>query len=137
MKERLLERFRKAESGDEEDLGFVDRQAVLASVQRHLILLLNTQKGSVPIAEDYGVPDFFSLLGLGDVEAISKLERMLEDVVAKYEPRLSNVKIQVINRNEAGMNLHMQMSASLSVDNEDIPVNFDTVLDSGGRIRVE
>lgn len=137
MKERLLERIRAAEAGLDRDPGLVDSQAVLASVQRHLMLLLNTQKGSVPIAHDYGVPDFFSLLGIGDVEAITKLEHMIAEVITKYEPRLHNVDIKVVNRNERGMNLHMQMSAALNVEDKSIPVSFDTVLDSGGRIRVE
>ncbi len=137
MRERLLERIREAETGQETILGSVDSQAVMNSVQRHLMLLLNTQKGSVPIADDYGVPDFFSLLGMGDVEAITKLERMIENVISKYEPRLRNVSIHVTNRNELGSHLHMQITASLNVGKDDLQVSFDTVLDSGGRFRVE
>lgn len=138
MKERLLERIRRVESGGGGDPGLVDSRALLNSVQKHLMLLLNTEKGSVPIDDDYGVPDFFSLLGVGDVEALSRLERMLEEVVVKYEPRLRNVAIEVVNRDERGVNLHLQLSASLPLDDEEnLAVSFDTVIDSGGRIRIE
>lgn len=136
MQERLLERMRRAEMG-KNNPGVPDSQLVLASVQQHLVHLLNTAQGSVPIADDYGIPDFFSLFGLGDVEAMSRLERVLESAVRKYEPRLRNVVIQVVNKDEAGLNLHLQLSGTLPMEGRDLNVSFDTLLDSSGRIVIE
>lgn len=136
MRERLLERMRREEKG-ENDPGIPDSQLVLQSVQHHLARLLNTARGSVPIADDYGIPDFFSLFGLGDVEALGRLERMLEVVVKKYEPRLKNVTIKVISKDETGLNLHLQLLGSIPMEGKDVAVSFETVLDSNGRVLVE
>lgn len=136
MRQRFLERLRRAERGGE-DPGSVDSKSVLDSVQRHLLLLLNTQRGSAQIAGDYGIPDFFSLLGMGDVEALRRLEVLLEDVIGKYEPRLKDIEVKVVNKDDYGLDLHMQLSGSLALENETLPVSFETVLDSGGRIRIE
>lgn len=136
MRQRFLERLRRAERGGE-DPGSVDSKSVLDSVQRHLLLLLNTQRGSAQIANDYGIPDFFSLLGMGDVEALRRLEVLLEDVIGKYEPRLRDIEVKVVNKDDYGLDLHMQLSGSLALENETLNVSFETVLDSGGRIRIE
>lgn len=136
MRERLLERMRRAEKGNNNP-GVPDSQLVLDSVQNHLMQLLNTAQGSVPIADDYGIPDFFSLFGLGDIEAIAKLERVLETAVRKYEPRLRNVSIQSVNKDEIGLNLHLQLSGSIPLEDKEITVSFNTHLDAGGRIAIE
>lgn len=136
MRERLLERLSRAESGAN-DPGRTDSQIVLQSVQRHLALLLNTQQGSVSIAPDYGIPDFFSLFGLGDVEALANIERLLEQTVQKYEPRLHDVNIRVVSKDSAGLNLHLQLLAKLPVDGGDVNVSFDTVFDAGGRVTID
>ncbi len=135
MRERLLERIRRSEEKKTSDLP--ESRQILDSVQRHLSLLLNTQRGSVLIADDYGIPDFFSLFGLGDVEALSRLEAMLEKVVEKYEPRLRDVSIKVTNRDSAGLNLHLVLAAKLPMEGSDMNVSFDTVLDSGGRVSID
>lgn len=136
MRERLLERIRKAEKGQAAP-GRVPAADILHSVQRHLALLLNTQRGSTPIAPDYGIPDFFSLLGMGDVETLHEMERMLTEVVQKYEPRLKDVAVRVLDTDQRGLNLHLMLSATLVAENEQVSVNFNTVLDSGGRVRIE
>src|SRR5277367_2949413 len=58
--ERLLERISSWEIGSERtNLTSVD--ILIGSILRHLRGILNTQRGTVPIDKEYGLPDFSNL----------------------------------------------------------------------------
>ncbi len=67
--ERLLERLggierepRRRETQD------VNRQVV--SIPRHLERILNTRRGNVPIADDFGMPDYTNIKMFGSESAL-------------------------------------------------------------------
>jgi len=131
--ERLLDRIRSWEKRpilrNRED-----PRRVTDSVLRHLRRLLNTKAGNVPIAEDYGVPDFTDFLH-SYPDSVREMERTLRLVIQKYEPRLKAVRVSFVPQDESALSLSFQITARLSTE-EKTQVLFETRVDSEGKIEV-
>jgi type VI secretion system protein ImpF len=121
-------------------------------VRRDLEWLLNTRRIYLTVPDDYpelqrsvyhyGVPDITSL-GRDAPATRARLASHLEEAIALFEPRLSNVAITVPERREgdpseqgaeARGQLHFRIQALLAMDPEPLRIAFDTVVDrtSGG-----
>jgi type VI secretion system protein len=132
--ERLLERLRSLEKDPNRREGR-DNNRLIRSILSHLERILNTRQGSVPIAEDFGVPDFTNLPGASATESTRDIERSIRGVIQKYEHRLAGVRINFVPRSEDPLSLRFRISARLAVE-EDIPIVFNTVIGSDGKINV-
>jgi type VI secretion system protein len=111
-----------------------DPRRVTDSVLRHLQRLLNTKEGNVPIAPDFGVPDFTDFLH-SYPDSVREMERTLRLVIQKYEPRLKAVRVSLIPQDESALSLSFQITARLSME-EKTQVLFETRVDSEGKIEV-
>ena len=131
--ERFLERLRTYEK-DPIRRSREDSRRITDSVLRHLRRLLNTREGNVPIAEDYGVPDFTGFL-YSYPDSVRDMERTLRLVIQKYEPRLKAVRVGFIPQEESSFSLSFQITARLSTE-EKTSVLFETRVDSEGKIEV-
>uniref|UniRef100_UPI004057A363 type VI secretion system baseplate subunit TssE n=1 Tax=Candidatus Electrothrix sp. TaxID=2170559 RepID=UPI004057A363 len=135
LRERLLERITRLEK----DKASLHKQAgvigLTHSVQLHLERLLNTRQGSVPLAPDYGVPDITNVPGDSVQEVRQHIERILYQVVQKYEPRLAKIRIVMIEDSKHSFALRFRMEAVLA-EQEDIPVNFETIVSTDGYVKV-
>jgi len=113
-----------------------------AEVLKHLEWLLNTRCCVGPAIEGsealkgsivgYGLPDA-STLWTGDPRDRDRLERTLEEVIRRFEPRLQEVRVEF---NPAGVDrsrsmLHYRVSAVIRVKPVAQPIEFDTVLELG------
>jgi type VI secretion system protein len=132
--ERLLERIRTWER-DPARRGVEDPQRISDSVLAHLQRILNTRQGNVPIAEDYGVPEFTEYLHLG-AEAYRELEKVLRTTIQKYEPRLKGVRVTFVPQEEDRFNLQFQVVARLASAPQ-LQVRFETTIGSDGKIRLK
>ena len=109
------------------------------SVQRDLEWLLNTRRTPTPASEEfeeltnslynYGVPDITSL-SRDSIDSRSWLRKQLEDALTIFEPRLTNVSIDVVEiEGEAHRReLRFVVEATLRMDPTPEQVVFDTVL---------
>ena len=131
--ERLLDRIRAWEK-DPARRGREEPKRIVDSVLRHLRRILNTKHGNVPIAEDYGVPDFTDFL-FAHPESVREIERVIRLAIQKYEPRLKAVKVNYIPQDEDPLSLRFQIVARLLNDSKH-PVFFETIIDSGGKIDI-
>ena len=132
--ERLLERIQSWEKEPARREKENPRR-VVDSVLRHLQRILNTKQGNVPIAEDYGVPDFTDFLN--DIpDSIRELEKSIRLTVQKYEPRLKGVKVSFIPQEEDLLSAHFQLVARLTTDSK-TQVFFETLIDSEGKVNVK
>ncbi len=132
---RLLERLRAIDQRPDWR-GESDRQTTIASVLEHLSKMLNTRQGSVPTAMDLGMPDFTGMAGSLTADILPELEQTLTGVISKYEPRLTEVKVVFEPQPEKSFMLGFKLSAKVRVDDNDVPVVFETVLNSEGHITV-
>jgi len=133
--ERLLERI-NVWSKEPERRGGNYTWRMVESVLNHLKRILNTRKGNVLIAEDYGVPDFTELLRAYP-DSIRDLEKNIKHMIQKYEPRLKAVRLSFVPQDDDILSLHFRVEAKLNVDDENIPVNIETVLASDGKVDIK
>jgi type VI secretion system protein ImpF len=111
-----------------------------ASIQRDLEWLLNTRRIPEPPPEDwfehlprsvyyYGIPDITSL-SRDSRESRHVLLRDVEDAISAFEPRLSDVRISVIEAEGEHFRreLRFHIEATLRMDPTPEQVVFDTVL---------
>jgi type VI secretion system protein len=132
--ERLLERIARWEMKRKEvQLTSIERE--INSIIAHLQRMLNTRQGSVPIALDYGIPDFTNFPGETLAETGQKLEKVMKQSILKYEPRLYNLKITFDNHPDDILSLRFKLDATLTRDKR-VPVVLETVLSSSGKCNV-
>lgn len=132
--DRLLDRIRTWER-EPAQRGVEDPQKVSDSILAHLQRILNTRQGSVPIAGDYGVPEFMEFLHLGS-QAFRELEKIIRTTIQKYEPRLKGVRVTFVPQEEDRLNLQFQVVAKLANDPR-VEIEFETTIDSDGKIRLK
>jgi len=134
--ERLLERIRNGER-DLSRRGVEDPQRISDSVLEHLRRILNTRQGCVPIADDYGVPEFTEYLHLG-AEVHRELEKILRTTIQKYEPRLKGVRVSFIPEEEGRLALQLQFHVVAKLANDPkMQVQFETSIDGNGQISMK
>jgi len=131
--ERLLERIRDQEKNPGRS-ATEDHKKVIVSVLRHLQLILNTRQGDVPIAGDFGIPDFTDFRNTFPY-SLREIERSICQTIEKYEPRLNSVRVKFIPQEEDRLALKFKILGRLSMGDE--PVVFESELDAEGKIKVK
>ncbi len=132
---RLLERVRAIDE-DPDWRGETDPKLAIASVSGHLGKILNTRQGSAPTATELGMPDFTSVTSSLSADTLPEMAETISRVITQYEPRLTDVKVDVDTRNEKSFMVGFKLAAKVRVDDKEIPVVFETVLNSDGHISV-
>ena len=132
--ERLLERIRNLESNPDTR---VERSLTrkINSIINHLQNLLNTHQGNVLIADDYGIPDITNSHGEGITELTRRIENTLQQTILKYEPRLKNIRVELLSEKEDVLNMRFKLEAVLVHDNT-TPVILETVVSAGGKVDI-
>jgi type VI secretion system protein len=113
-----------------------DPKQMIRSVQEHLQRILNTRQGNVIIADDFGIPDFTNFMS-SFTESQRALERTIRNTIQKYEPRLQNIRVSFLQERDDPLTLSFQIQARLVLPGHKDAVMFESVVDSGGHIRVK
>jgi len=132
--ERLLEHIQNVESNPDSRVER-DISRKVRSIINHLQNMLNTRQGSVMIADDYGIPDITNTHGEGINEMTNRIENSLQKAIEKYEPRLNNVRVQLLSKKEDVLVLRFKLEAVLVADNS-TPVVLETVISPDGKVDV-
>lgn len=133
FEERLTERISFQER-EPMRRGRGSRKRCIDSVLDHLQRILNTRQGNVPIAEDYGIPDFLDFLQTYP-DSVHQIEESIRNAIERYEPRLAGARVTFIPREDEDLALRFQVIACL-VTEGNRQVLLETVVDSDGRVRV-
>jgi type VI secretion system protein len=131
--ERLLERIRMREK-EPARRDSPDTRRIIDSIVKHIQRILNTKQGNVPIAEDYGIPDFLDFLQTYP-DSVRDIERSIRLAIQKYEPRLQAVRVSYIPQEADVISLHFQITAKLWTESK-APVLLETIVDSSGEISI-
>lgn len=145
--DRLLPSILDRLLGGDSDLDGYGLDEMYASVRRDLEDLLNTHAPPIEVPEGcdllrrsvatYGLPDMASLLVASERDGVA-LSRVLEDILARFEPRLRDVRVlREAEPDDAKLfRMRFQIEARLAV--EPYPsVAFQTVLEiASGRTSV-
>ncbi len=115
-----------------------DVDQLRASVARDLELLLNTRREYLddlpeqyPEVERslllYGLPDF-TAYSLKSQRDRNRVLQVVEEAIVKFEPRLKDVQVHLIQEEGVGKTMHFRVDGLLKVEPAPEPVAFDTVL---------
>ena len=102
----------------------------------HLQRILNTRQGNVPIAEDYGIPDFTELL-YSYPDSVRDMEKSIRQTIQKYEPRLTAVRVSFTPQEEYTLSLRFHIVAKLATTEKRNQVVFETIVDTEGKVTIK
>jgi type VI secretion system protein ImpF len=87
---------------------------------------------------NYGIPDFTGV-HFTSKERQDELKDVIETVIRNYEPRLSEVTVEIVADNDTeNRSCHFRIDALLMVDPAPEPISFDTKMEPvTGDFRVE
>jgi type VI secretion system protein len=131
---RLLERLSQYEKGAISRTGYHSFREV-QSIANHLRRLLNTRMGSALIGDDYGIPDITNSIGSEYSQTATELRQKIQQAITKYEPRLRNVKIAIEMDKDDVLSIRFKAEGYV-VGGENLPVVFETVISTDGKIDV-
>lgn len=138
----LLDRLTDEAPGTSGDPAITREESIRryrASVLRDVEWLLNTRRTpeAAPTAlrqlrasaYEYGLPDALAL-PIAIREGRERLLQWLEQTIATFEPRLSDVRVRLVSAEQrAAPQVRFTVSALLRMDPSPVRVAFDTVLD--------
>jgi type VI secretion system protein ImpF len=115
-------------------------RAYRASVQRDLEWLLNSRRTMHPAppglpetrasAYEYGLVDTTALY-VGSVDGRRSLQAAVEDTIARFEPRLANVRVRLVDADQkSAPQLRFVIEGLLRMDPNPEQVVFDSVFDT-------
>jgi type VI secretion system lysozyme-like protein len=110
-------------------------EALTASLEKYLYLILNTHQGASSSAPDFGLPDMASLAGDSEIETFQELARILTEVIRKYEPRLKNAEVKKAPGRQTGV-LEFTVSGVIEMAEENRALSFSTAIHPDGQIQV-
>jgi len=131
----LLERIARLESENRGQAGITPLEIEMQSIMTHLRKLLNTNKGSVQIDPDYGMPDMTVFSGAGRDETMKAIGDAIQTVVRTYEKRLMDVKIRIEPDASDVLTIHFSLEAKLA-RHDNAPVFFHSLVKPGGRVDI-
>jgi len=110
-----------------------------SAVRRDLEWLLNSRRIAEPPDEGlkelnksayvYGLPDL-SALTMASMADRNKLVRQVVGAINMFEPRLTNVRLVLVESPDAGKkDVRLRIDAMLRIDPVPEPVSFDTVIE--------
>ncbi|MDR3176379.1 MAG: type VI secretion system baseplate subunit TssE [Desulfovibrio sp.] len=129
----LLERIDSMENARN---GTTERQRLERSLVRHLTSILNTRRGSVPIAPDYGIADVTDLGRSFTEESVAEFKTDLEHVIMRYEPRLVAVRVEYSPRPDTPLSAAFEIEAAVNTEYGRQTLRFETTLDVTGAVRL-
>ena len=132
---RLLERV--ALMKEHPDLrGVLDKDLIVNSIILNLSNILNTKTGSAQTVPDLGTPDFTNLLGRPKSESFEELKRIIKGVIEKYEPRLSDVKLEEAPDDNDPFSLRFRIEGVVVTEKGDLNIYFLSSVRPEGKVEV-
>ncbi len=113
-----------------------DTEKLERSLRRNLTSILNTNKGSVPIAPEYGISDITDLGHSFSEESIQEFIDELERVILQYEPRLLSATITYTPRSDKPLDAVFTLEGTLKKEFGMQVLRFETELNASGQVKI-
>lgn len=134
-RERLFERI--ANWGLDRERSRAPRfESVYASVLAHLRCVLNTRMGSVPIDEEYGVPDLSNIAGSFEAGTVDDVGVAVLEAIVRSEPRLLRPRVQVHEDIRELASISLDVSGTIIVEDRSVAVNFRILVKGSGEVAI-
>lgn len=125
----LLERLRSDDSGDT-PARLNPVEAKVASIKANLIRLLNARRGGAAATPGYGLSDFNDA-SVGSSDMLRVIGQDIRHVIATYEPRVQNVRVEFEADRASGLELCFRVTAGTRISHTNEQVVIDLVLKEG------
>ena len=112
-----------------------DPDDVLRSIKRNITRLLNTRIGESLSAPGMGLTDFNDP-ALGSHDLAVQIQRAVKECIERYEPRIADVEIRILEDNSTLFNRKFHILASLDIGALHRQVEIDLLLDSNRQYKV-
>jgi type VI secretion system protein len=132
MRERRLSE--RALAGGSAGSVALDTSMLLEDMVGYLRELFNVRHGSVPIRDDYGLPDFNDVVHQFP-DAIDVLRAEIARQIQKFEPRFRDVTVRHIPAPSRPLSLLFRVNATIAVEGAGA-VTVETEIGSDGLIKV-
>ena len=98
------------------DLSYFDQMSedkkIRQSIIENLTMILQTRKGSVLHLPDFGMPDIMQMY-INAGYSFEPLKTHIREVIIKYEPRVTNVRVEDLNFDKNNFRIFMKIVASI------------------------
>lgn len=109
---------------------------LLRSVVAHLTRLLNTRQGFVPLDASFGVCDFTNLGGGMNHGETADVERQLQSMIERYEPRLLRPIVRLCRERSDALGMRFTVDAAMAPGPNEYTLHLATRIDAQGQVRV-
>lgn len=111
-------------------------RSLYEAIRDHLVVLLNTRRGSIAHLQDFGLPDLADIYK-GYPESLHYLGAEIKQTIEKYEPRLIHTKIELISSSSDHFEANYAITGYLkSPDGKTGSVTFRTMISQGGQTSI-
>ena len=132
-RERLLERIGSLVSPDE-TRSLSRFEQVGSSIRAHLSRILRTRRKSVPISDDFGVPDLSNVAGSFETGSTVEIVRAILETVSRYETRLLSPRVRAHETTTELGTLRLEISGDIFVNGQNMPIQFPVVVKANGEV---
>ncbi len=132
-RERLFERIARGD-GDGSRNNLPRYELLSASIRAHLDRLLKTRKGSVPLSEDYGIPDFSNIAGSFESGTAEEICQAVAETVSRWEKRLLAPRVRPFETTTELATIRIEISGEIVVAEQHIPVHYNATVRANGEI---
>ena len=129
----LFERIRNADAPRDPSM-LLDKARLMRSVAENLRRMLTSRVGHAPAQMDYGMPDPVEIAVTFPGSA-DHLRRALKECIERYEPRLVDVQVLLVETEGDDHNVRLVVRAGLQGDPRN-KVSLDTSIAPDGRLLV-
>jgi type VI secretion system protein len=134
---RLLERLNARLDDTREHSREEHVRQVINSITEHLQRLLNTRRGSVPIENLYGVPDFAKLPGGMTNPDTKLLAQEIKETIIRFERRLRKPSVSFGALNSINLSIPFRIQATTQEKHTSLAIDIHGALFADGRIDIE
>lgn len=129
----LFERIRNADAPRDPSMT-LDRSRVMRSVADNLSRIFSSRVGHAPAQMDYGMPDPVEI-AMSFPSGVDTLRKALKECIERYEPRLVDVQVLMVETEGDDRNVRLMVRAGL-LGHPNETVSIDTSVDSAGKLQV-
>jgi len=131
--ERLFKRLHRWSAGT--GSGTPDVGTYVESVLADVNKLYNTRQGSVPISDNYGLPDISDLLASLTPPDMEMIRSAIEATTSEFEPRMQDIDVSIPSEEKMGM-LRFSVRANLLYEKTSIPLRYQVDIEGDGRVSI-
>lgn len=103
--------------------------AVVASVKRHLVDLLNSHPGNSACAPELGLLDFNdATIGVLDLEL--NIQQAIRQCIERFEPRVKRVDVEPLPNHGDPLQLRFQVHATVALGRDNTHATIDLLLNN-------